>query len=162
MALSAHREFSASRHRRADARDLADAARKGTSLWQVACAGGKPGGKANASVEAFVKLIEAMRAATDGLPLPEAVQHVNAASGLCALPQRKGRSGPARQSRRARQRRAGLSARSRSCRGRADAGPAPDAAAATGATDPLTAFLAHAALEAGETQAAEADRHCSS
>jgi superfamily I DNA/RNA helicase len=32
---------------------------------------------------------------------------------------------------------------------------APDAADATGATDPLTAFLAHAALEAGETQAAE-------
>jgi DNA helicase-2/ATP-dependent DNA helicase PcrA len=30
-----------------------------------------------------------------------------------------------------------------------------DTAAVTGATDPLTAFLAHAALEAGETQAAE-------
>ena len=50
----------------------------------MACAGGKPGGKASASVEAFVKLIEAMRAATDGLPLPEAVEHVNAASGLLA------------------------------------------------------------------------------
>ena len=64
---------------------LADAARaQGTSLWQAACAGGKSGGKANASLAAFVRLIEAMRAATAGLPLPEAVEHVNAASGLVA------------------------------------------------------------------------------
>ena len=31
-----------------------------------------------------MKLIESMRAATAGLPLPEAVEHVNAASGLVA------------------------------------------------------------------------------
>ncbi len=35
------------------------------------------------------------------------------------------------------------------------AAESPEAGADEGATDPLTAFLAHAALEAGETQAAE-------
>ena len=35
------------------------------------------GGKAGASLAAFVQLIDAMRAATAGLPLPEAVEHVN-------------------------------------------------------------------------------------
>ena len=37
----------------------------------------------------------------------------------------------------------------------ASAPAAPDAAAEEGAVDPLTAFLAHASLEAGDTQAAE-------
>src|SRR5438876_673983 len=61
-----------------------DAARdSGTSLWQAACAGAI-GGKAGASVAAFVKLIESMRVATAGLPLPEAVESVNEASGLVA------------------------------------------------------------------------------
>ncbi len=55
----------------------------GTSVWQAAC-GGATGGKSGTSVAAFVKLIEAMRAATAGLPLPEAVEHVNHASGLVA------------------------------------------------------------------------------
>ncbi len=141
---------------------LADAARtQGTSLWQVACAGGKPGGKANASVEAFVKLIEAMRTATDGLPLPEAVQHVNAASGLLAH-YRNEKDGADRLD--------NLDELVNAAQGflrEADLAVdapmlAPDAADATGATDPLTAFLAHAALEAGETQAAEGRPRCSS
>src|SRR5438093_7028761 len=61
---------------------LQDRARStGTSLWQSACAtrvGGKPG----ASVAAFMKQIEAMRAATAELPLAETVEHVVHASGL--------------------------------------------------------------------------------
>jgi DNA helicase-2/ATP-dependent DNA helicase PcrA len=62
---------------------LVDAARReGTTLWQLACSGGAVSGRSNASLGAFVRLIESMRAATAGLPLPEAVQHVNAASGL--------------------------------------------------------------------------------
>jgi len=138
---------------------LADAARaQGTSLWQVACAGGKPGGKTNASIEAFVKLIEEMRAATDGLPLPEAVQHVNAASGLIAH-YRNEKDGADRldnldelvNAAQGFLREADLAVDAPMLAPDADA----DAAAATGATDPLTAFLAHAALEAGETQAAE-------
>jgi DNA helicase-2/ATP-dependent DNA helicase PcrA len=138
---------------------LADAARaQGTSLWQVACAGTKAGRKANASVEAFVKLIEAMRAATDGLPLPEAVQHVNAASGLDAH-YRNEKDGADRldnldelvNAAQGFLREADLAVDAPMLAPGADA----DTAVATGATDPLTAFLAHAALEAGETQAAE-------
>jgi DNA helicase II / ATP-dependent DNA helicase PcrA len=139
---------------------LADAARaQGTSLWQVACAGGNAGGKANASLTAFVKLIEGMRAATAGLPLPEAVAYVNAASGLLAH-YRNEKDGADRVD--------NLEELVNAAQGfmrEADlavdapmlSSDAEDAATAvvTGATDPLTAFLAHAALEAGETQAAE-------
>ena len=64
---------------------LQDAARaQGTSLWQAACAGGRSAARRARALAAFVRLIEAMRAATAGLPLPEAVEHVIAASGLLA------------------------------------------------------------------------------
>ncbi len=139
---------------------LADAARtQGTSLWQVACAGGRTGGKANASLAAFVKLIDDMRAATAGLPLPEAVQHVIVASGLVAH-YRNEKDGADRldnldelvNAAQSFLREADLAVDAPMVApGTADV----DTAAAVGATDPLTAFLAHAALEAGETQAAE-------
>ena len=139
---------------------LADAARaQGTSLWEAAVAGGATGGKAHASLAAFTRLIDSMRAATAGLPLPEAVEHVNAASGLLAH-YGKEKDGQERLD--------NLDELVNAAGGflrEADlAVDAPmlapgtnvDAASAeTGATDPLTAFLAHAALEAGETQAAE-------
>jgi DNA helicase-2/ATP-dependent DNA helicase PcrA len=55
---------------------LADgAARSGASLWQAACTGG---GK----VAGFAKLIEDIKQATRDLPLPEAIDHVIEASGL--------------------------------------------------------------------------------
>src|SRR6266496_536485 len=64
--------------------NLQDAARgAGTSLWQAACTS-SVGGKAGSSLAAFVCLVEAMRKATADLPLPEAVEHVNEASGLIA------------------------------------------------------------------------------
>jgi DNA helicase-2/ATP-dependent DNA helicase PcrA len=139
---------------------LVEAARReGTSLWQVACAGGRISGKSNASLAAFVRLIEDMRTATAGLSLPEAVQHVNGASGLLAH-YRNDKDGQDRVD--------NLDELVNAAQGflrEADlavdapmlpAGPIDaDAAAESGATDPLTAFLAHAALEAGETQAAE-------
>jgi DNA helicase-2/ATP-dependent DNA helicase PcrA len=55
---------------------LADSARhSGASLWQAACtSGGKVAG--------FAKLIEAIKQATRELPLPEAIDHVIEASGL--------------------------------------------------------------------------------
>ena len=55
----------------------------GTSLWQTACAS-PPSGRAGASIAAFVRLIEDMRTACDGLPLPGIVEHVVEASGLIA------------------------------------------------------------------------------
>jgi len=139
---------------------LADTARaQGTSLWQATCAGGRGGGKAHASLAAFVKLIEAMRAGTAGLPLPEAVEHVNAASGLVAH-YRKEKDGQDRlDNLEELVNAAGSFLREADLAVDApiapvDASAAGDAAE-SGAADPLTAFLAHAALEAGETQAAE-------
>jgi DNA helicase-2/ATP-dependent DNA helicase PcrA len=135
---------------------LSDAARDGgASLWQIACAGGP--GKANASLKGFVTLIDAMRAATVGLPLPEAVEHVLAASGLVAH-YRKEKDGQDRLDNLEE-----LVNAAASFLREADLAPDaplassdPEAGADTAAPiDPLTAFLAHAALEAGDTQAAE-------
>ncbi len=136
---------------------LQDAARgQDSSLWEAARAGGV-GGKAGASLAAFVKLIDAMRATTAGLPLPEAVEHVLAASGLAAhyKAERDGQdrldnldelvtaaTGFLRE--------ADLAVDAPIASGTSDGETAE-----TGAVDPLTAFLAHAALEAGDTQEAE-------
>src|SRR5206468_1689621 len=55
----------------------------GTSLWQAACTSAR-GGRTGGSIASFVRLVESMRAATAGLPLSEAVEHVITASGLLA------------------------------------------------------------------------------
>ncbi len=136
---------------------LQDAARgQGTSLWQAACAGAI-GGKAGTSIAAFVKLVLSMRAATAGLQLPETVEHVLAASGLAAH-YRTEKDGQDRVDNLEELvsaadgfvREADLAVDAPIASG----SPGEDAAQA-GAADPLTAFLAHAALEAGETQEAE-------
>ena len=54
---------------------------RGISLWDAACAN-TLAGKAAASIGAFVGLIEKMREATQGLPLPETIEHVIEHSGL--------------------------------------------------------------------------------
>jgi DNA helicase-2/ATP-dependent DNA helicase PcrA len=151
---------------------LQDAARaQATSLWQAACAGSLKG-KAAASLAAFVRLIEEARAATRELPLSETVAHVIEASGLLAH-YRNERDGSERvenleelvNAARNFVREADLAVdapiRDQES-GNGDRASATEAApgqdqgvAVEGATDPLTAFLAHAALEAGETQAAE-------
>jgi DNA helicase-2/ATP-dependent DNA helicase PcrA len=167
----------------------AEARGRGTTLWQVA-ASGAIGGKAGNSLAAFARLVEGMREATRGLPLPEAVAHVVEASGLAAH-YRQEKDGEER-TRNLEElvnaaasflREAELSVASpvavELARGAVGAGgdtepgetrdaseaggalpatgvnDAISGSAAEGATDPLTAFLAHAALEAGETQAAE-------
>ena len=156
---------------------LQDAARaQGASLWQAACAGTFKG-KAGTSLAAFVRLIESAREATRSLPLSETVSHAIEASGLLAH-YRQEKDGaervenleelvnaaqsfvreadlavdaPIRLSDTAG---AGGASDSGSPVGESAAGAAVSAAD-EGATDPLTAFLAHAALEAGDTQAAE-------
>jgi DNA helicase-2/ATP-dependent DNA helicase PcrA len=134
---------------------LQDAARAaGTSLWQAACSGGASG-RAGASLAAFVRQIEAIRAAARGLPLPEAVAHVVHASGLIAH-YRAEKDGQERL-----ENLEELVSAAEGFLREADlavdapiaSGAAADAAAEEGATDPLPAFLAHAALEAGDTQA---------
>ena len=127
---------------------LQDAARAAnTSLY--ASIGALPG-KAGNALSSFRALVEEMRSDTRGLPLAEAVDHVIAKSGLV----------PHFQTEREGAERIG------------NLGELVNAAAAfnadetiidmaTGETadptvmDPLTAFLAHAALEAGEHQAGE-------
>ncbi len=137
--------------------NLQDAARgAGTSLWQVACAG-TVGGKAGSCLATFVRQIDAMRAATAGLPLPETVEHVNEASGLIAHYKTE-KDGQDRLDNLEELvsaadgflREADLAVDAPISTG----APGEDPAQA-GAVDPLTAFLSHAALEAGETQAAE-------
>src|SRR6266545_4994484 len=137
--------------------NLQDAARgAGTRLWQAACTS-SVGGKAGSSLAAFVRLVEAMRKATADLPLPEAVEHVNEASGLIAHYKTE-KDGQDRldnleelvNAADSFLREADLAVDAQIATG----APGEDQGE-TGAVDPLTAFLSHAALEAGETQAAE-------
>ena len=126
---------------------LQDQARlAGASLWQAACSM-KVGGKAGGSLATFVRMIETMRAATAGAPLPETVEHVIESSGLKAhyTAERDGRERIENLEE--------LVAAADNFVREAALQVAGEAEAETG--DPLTAFLAHAALEAGETQAAE-------
>ena len=117
---------------------------RGVSLWAATCAN-TLSGKAAASIAGYVQLIENMRVATAGMPLPEVIDHVVAASGL-KQHYEKEREGADRLE---------------------NLGELVNAAAAFVAErevqpvteesgdepDDLTAFLAHAALEAGEHQA---------
>jgi DNA helicase-2/ATP-dependent DNA helicase PcrA len=112
---------------------LADsAARSGTSLWQAACTGG---GK----VAGFAKLIEDIKQVTRDLPLPEAIDHVIEASGLADY-YRADKDGADRLE--------NLNELVNAAALFAEENRVEDSEEA-----PLDAFLAHAALEAGEHQA---------
>jgi len=134
----------------------------GTTLWQAACAG-VVGGKAGGGVAAFVRLIERLRHETAALPLPEAVAHVIEHAGLAAH-YRNDKDGQDRlenlqelvNAAESFVREAAIATDAPMIGERVEPGaPSPEDGPQEGATDPLTAFLAHAALEAGETQAAE-------
>ena len=114
----------------------------GSNLWQTACS--QPvTGRAGSSVAAFVELIEAMRTATHDLPLPEAVDHVVHASGLLAhyTAEKDGQE-------RVDNLQELINAADGFLR-------ETEREIGEGGDDPLMSFLSHAALEAGETQAAE-------
>ena len=140
---------------------LQDAAQRATqSLWQAA-ATGTVGGRSGGALTQFVRLVERLQNETRELPLPEAVEHVITHSGLLAH-YRAEKDG---QDRVENLEELVTAAENfmREVQFATDAPNqpdfvAPDVAPATdgvdeGATDPLTAFLAHAALEAGDTQA---------
>jgi DNA helicase-2/ATP-dependent DNA helicase PcrA len=128
---------------------LQDAARaQSSSLWSAAAA---LGGRAAQSLAAFRVLIDGLRAAADELPLAELVEHAVARSGLLEH-YRNEREGADRIENlgelvtaaagfEVEEHASGLE----TGEGEADAP----------AIDPLTAFLTHAALEAGEHQAGE-------
>ncbi len=134
-----------------------------TTLWQAACEGGLAG-KSGASLSNFIALVERLRTETAALPLPEAVEHVVEACGLIAH-YRQEKDGQDRIDNLqelinaaesfVREADIATDAPMLTERGATPATPAPEDGPQEGATDPLTAFLAHAALEAGETQAAE-------
>ena len=153
---------------------LQDAARaQGASLWQAACSGAFKG-KAAASLAAFVRLIESAREVTKSLPLSETVAHAIEMSGLLAH-YRQEKDGSERvenleelvNAAQSFVREADLAvdapirvadAPGSPAGSPPASGPSREGAetlADEGATDPLSAFLAHAALEAGDTQAAE-------
>jgi DNA helicase-2/ATP-dependent DNA helicase PcrA len=142
---------------------LQDAARtQNATLWQVAASGALTG-KAGAALASFAKLIMKLRTQTQALPLPEAVEHVIEHAGLIAHYEAE-KDGQDRVENLeelitaaesfVREAQLATDAPMLSDRVALDA-PSPETGADEGATDPLTAFLAHAALEAGETQAAE-------
>jgi DNA helicase-2/ATP-dependent DNA helicase PcrA len=118
----------------------------GTSLWQAACST-KVAGKSGASLAVFVRTIETMRAATAGFDLPQMVEHAIEASGLKAhyTAEKDGRERLENLDE--------LVNAAESFVREAALQVAGEAESETG--DALTSFLAHAALEAGETQAAE-------
>ncbi len=138
---------------------------RGGSLWQAAIAKSQvtnhksQGSEAEAGpsspmphptslkgIPAFVALIEQMREATKGLPLPEVIEHVIEASGLKAHYQAE-REGADRL-----ENLAELINAAAAFVAERDVQPAGEAAGVD-EPDELTAFLAHAALEAGDNQA---------
>ncbi|UCH49405.1 MAG: UvrD-helicase domain-containing protein [Betaproteobacteria bacterium] len=134
----------------------ASALNSGSSLWHSACSS-PPSGRAGSAIAAFVRLIEDMRSATEGLPLPEVVEHVIETSGLVDH-YRKEREGADRVENLEELVNAAASfvAEEGLAAYQADAANTPSAGSEVQAAelDPLNAFLAHASLEAGENQAA--------
>jgi len=116
---------------------LQEAARmNSTTLWDAAA---RAGGK----VSGFVALIESMRSATRELPLPEIIDHVLEHSGLIAHYQNE----TGAKKREAEERLENLN----------ELVNAATLFVHENEDDSLTAFLAHASLEAGEHQAGDQD-----
>lgn len=144
----------------------ATAEQSGTSLWQAACAN-PPSGRSGSAIAAFVRLIEDIRRATEGLPLQEIVNHVNEASGLINH-YRKEREGADRvENLEELVNAAAAFIAEEGLAMYADASTDEDGTAPAASDvsdndiatidaveiDPLSAFLAHASLEAGDNQA---------
>ncbi len=118
----------------------------GISLWAAACAN-TLSGKAATSIAAFVKLIEAMRAATAGLQLPEVIAQVVEHSGLKAHYRNEKEGADRIENLDELINAAAVFVDERATQVPVEGAPDEE-------MDELTAFLAHAALEAGEHQAA--------
>ena len=114
----------------------------GMSLWQAACAI-SVGGKAGSSLAAFLKLVDAMQIAGRELGLAEIIEHVVHASGLLDHYQAE-KDGQERIDNLQE-----LVNAAQSFVREAEREIVQDV------DDPLTSFLSHAALEAGDTQAAD-------
>ena len=116
---------------------------RGMTLWAAACAN-TLSGKAATSIAGFVRLIENMRVATAGLPLAEVIEHVIDASGL-QQHYKNEREGADRLE--------NLAELINAAAGFVSEREIPVGDEGGEELDDLTAFLSHAALEAGEHQA---------
>jgi len=131
---------------------LQEAARaRGSSLWSAAKSRAEgssliPQPSSLKGIPAFVALIEQMRSVTAGLPLPEVIAHVIETSGL-TVHYRSEKEGADRL-----ENLEELVNAATTFIAERDVQPAGEIAG-TDEPDELTAFLAHAALEAGEHQA---------
>ena len=121
---------------------LQEAAHRANSSLYNAAAG--LSGKAGASVSCFIRLVEAMRAETAGLPLPEVIDHLVEKSGLRQhyLAEKEGRE-------RLENLDELINAATSFLQEDVDSVSNP------AEVDPVASFLAHASLEAGEHQAGE-------
>ena len=122
----------------------------GVTLWQAACAGGA-GSRAHVAMAQFIGLIEGMRIATKGLALPEIVRHLLDASTLKALylADKDGQD-------RVENLEELISAADNFLRENGGVVHVENFdGTISESDDPVSAFLAHASLEAGDTQAAE-------
>ena len=116
---------------------------RGITLWEAACAN-TLSGKAASSIAGFVRLIELMRDATAGLSLPQVIEHVIDASGLKQHYQAE-REGADRLE--------NLGELVNAAATFVSEREVQPAVEGESEPDDLSAFLAHAALEAGEHQA---------
>ena len=123
------------------------AAARGASLWQAAA---HLSGKAAAAVGTFTRLVGTLRESTRGLPLAETVEHVLHASGLLEH-YRSDRGGADR----VENLQELVNAAAAFTQDETLAAQFAAAELEGAPIDPLDAFLAHAALESGENQAAE-------
>ncbi len=133
---------------------LQDAAKsRGGSLWQASA---EAAGRAAHAVQVFRALIERLRNATAALPLAQKVEQVIAQSGL-AEHYKSEREGAERIENLGElvNAAAAFDAEERSSGLETGEGDQGDVTPSPALVDPLTAFLTHAALEAGEHQAAE-------
>ncbi|MGL4575896.1 MAG: UvrD-helicase domain-containing protein [Burkholderiaceae bacterium] len=129
---------------------LQDAAKAGnTSLYGAVQS---VAGKAGASIGGFLKLVDGMRFATQGLPLKEIVQHIIEQSGLM-LHYQNDKEGAERIENL--EELVSAAANFNSEEGYALDAPATTAEVENELPSPLAAFLAHASLEAGDNQAGE-------
>ena len=129
----------------------------GMSLWAAACAN-TLSGKAAASIAAFVQMIEAMRNATAGLLLPEVIGHVIEHSGLKAHYRNEKEGADRLENLDELVNAAAVFVDERATQIPAVGAPPEGVYDLGEGASPeqmadLTAFLAHAALEAGEHQA---------
>jgi DNA helicase-2/ATP-dependent DNA helicase PcrA len=117
----------------------------GTSLWQATCSF-PPSGRAGAALSSFVSLIENIKLQTEGFNLPDLIEHVIESSGLIQHYQKE-REGQDR----IENLKELVNASTTFVKEEVVVEEANEAEASE--MDPLTAFLAHASLEAGDNQA---------